>query len=80
MVYCASVIRDWIRLSGLDLNEQERQADDEAMQTTREWISACQVGALLGTREDRSNPTEHCARWTDMGRWIRRSSRARSSR
>ncbi|KAG7539620.1 hypothetical protein FFLO_03496 [Filobasidium floriforme] len=43
MVYCASVIRDWIRFSGLELSEQERRADEVAVEKTRKWIAACQT-------------------------------------
>jgi hypothetical protein len=47
MVYCASVIRDWIRMSGLELSDEQRRTDEEAIEKTRRWIVACQVGVVF---------------------------------
>jgi hypothetical protein len=47
MVYCASVIRDWIKLSGLELSELERRVDQEAGEKTKRWIVACQVRVVF---------------------------------
>lgn len=51
MVYCASVIRDWIRMSGLELSDEQRRTDEEAIAKTRRWIVACQVGVVFWPHE-----------------------------
>ena len=47
MVYCASVIRDWIRMSGIELSDEQRRTDEEAIEKTERWIAACQVRVVF---------------------------------
>jgi len=46
MVYCATVIREWIKLSGLQLTDDEKERDRIADERTREWVRSCQVSEI----------------------------------
>jgi hypothetical protein len=38
-------------ISGLELSAQEQRADEEAVEKTRRWIVACQVGVVFWPHE-----------------------------
>lgn len=38
-------------MSGLELSDEQRRTDEEAIEKTRRWIAACQVGVVFWPHE-----------------------------